>query len=207
MKTKQKKKRGLNAKRYTLNATQRGFTLIEILVATTLFSVVMIISIGAIISINDSNKKAQLTRTVINNLNFAMENMARNLRIGITYHCDYTVGNVASARDCLSGANSIALEGYKGDVNNGSDQIVYRLNTSTRQIERSTNSGAGGTFIPITSPELSIDSLQFYVTGATSGDGKQPRVVISISGSAIFKNVIKSNFTIQTAVSQRKLDS
>lgn len=182
-----------------------GFTLIEVMVSATLFSIVMVVCIGSLVSINDSNKKAQITRTVIDNLNFAMENMARNMRIGTNYHCDYDVSQITDPRDCSSGANSIVFEGYKGNSSLSSDQIVYRLNTSTHQIERSLDSGV--TFLAITSPELSIDTLDFYVTGAPAGDGKQPRAVISITGSASYKEGIFSNFRIETTVSQRKLDS
>ena len=185
----------------------KGFSLIEILVATAIFSVVMTISIGAVVSINDSNKKAQITRTVMDNLNFAMENIARNLRVGRTFHCDVNVlvPPKDSPRNCSLGASSIFFEGYKGDLNNGNDQIAYRLNETTHQVERSLDSGVS--YLSITSTELSIDTLKFYVTGAEPGDQKQPRVVIVISGSAIFKNGIKSSFNIQTTVSQRKLDS
>ncbi|MEK7115472.1 MAG: type II secretion system protein [Patescibacteria group bacterium] len=190
---------------YQLPTTQRGFTLIEILVATSLFSMVMIISIGSLVSINDSNKKAQISRTVIDNLNFAMENMTRNMRVGSNYHCDYGVSPITTQRDCPSGTDSIVFEGYKGKASDTGDQIVYRLNTTTRQIESSTNSG--NTFIPITAPELTIDILQFYVTGAAPGDGKQPRVVISISGTATFKTGIQSKVNLQSTASQRKLDS
>lgn len=181
----------------------RGITLIEIMVATALFSIVMLISVGSITAINDANKKAQLTRTVMDNLNFAMENMARNLRVGTTYHCGAT-GSLTAPLDCPSGEKEIAFEGYRGSSSNPDDQIIYRLNTATNQIERSVDSGAN--YIVITSPELTIESLSFYVTGTASGDGKQPRVVISISGSATFKAAV-STFKVQTSVSQRRLDS
>lgn len=195
----------LIANRYALYASSRGFTLIELLVASTLFSIVMIVSIGSLVSINDSNKKSQISRTVIDNLNFAMENMTRNMRVGSDYHCDYGVAPITSPRDCASGADSFVFEGYKGKVSNTGDQIVYRLNNTTRQIESSSNSG--NTFIPITAPELSIDVLQFYTTGASVNDGKQPRVVITITGTATFKTGIQTKINLQSTVSQRKLDS
>ena len=180
----------------------RGITLIEALISTTLFSVVMLISIGALISVSDSNRKSEITRTVMDNLNLAMESMARNLRVGYDYHCNVDFTPVTSPSDCISGASSIAFEGYKG-TGSSADQIIYRLNNG--QIERSID--GGGIYIPLTSPELSIDNLLFYVTGALPGDGAQPRVVIVLSGSATFKGAIKTEFKLQTTISQRRIDS
>ncbi|MDP3958448.1 MAG: prepilin-type N-terminal cleavage/methylation domain-containing protein [bacterium] len=193
----------LKTKNYRLKTTQGGLTLVEIMVATALFSIVMLVAVGAVISINDSNKRAQLSRTVMDNLNFAMENMARNLRMGTVYHCGAT-GAYTSPADCPAGENTIAFEGYKGSASDPDDQIVYRL--SGGRIERSLASGGAGSFLPLTSEELTITSLAFYVTGTAAGDGKQPRVTISVSGTASFKGTV-STFTIQTGVSQRRLDS
>lgn len=182
---------------------KRGITLIEIMVSTALFSVVMMISIGSIVSINNSNKKAQLSRTVMDNLNFAMENVSRNLRVGINYHCDIDVAPVTEPRDCSNGADSIYFDGSR--AGGQSAQMIYKLNHETHQIERSIDGGQ--TFISVTSPELSIDNLGFFVTGTGAHDGKQPKVVIVIGGSAIFKKGITFNFSIQTMISQRRLDS
>lgn len=190
---------------YKLQANSRGFTLIEMLVSVSIFTIVMTISLGSIFAMNDSNKKAQVTRTVMDNLNFAMENMARNLRIGTEYHCDATTGIITLPNDCTLGASSIAFEGYKGNPNNPDDQIIYRFNGTTGQIERSIDSGS--TFLGLTAPELSIDTMTFFVTGTTAGDFKQPRAVIIIRGSTIFKKGIKSSFNVETTVSQRKIDS
>lgn len=185
--------------------SSRGLTLIEILVGMSIFSVVMLISVGSLVSINDANKKTQLQRTVIDNLNFAIDNMARNLRVGTNYHCNISLGSLATPLDCTGGASSLAFEGYKGSSGSSADQIIYRLNGGTGQIDRSLDSGA--TYIPITSPELTIDSLQFIVIGAAPADGLQPKIIITVSGTATFKNGQTTRFSLETAVSQRKLDS
>ena len=185
-----------------------GFTLIEMLVSVSIFTIVMTISLGAIFAMNDSNKKAQITRTVMDNLNFAMESMSRNLRIGSEYHCDADnalPGTIILVNDCTNGATSIAFEGYKGDPNNTEDQIVYRFNDTTHQIERSVDSGA--TFLGLTAPELSIDTMDFFVIGTGAGDSKQPRVIIVVRGSVFYKKGVKSAFNVTTTVSQRKIDS
>ncbi len=197
-------------------STTGGYSLVEMLVAVAIFTIVAMVSISALISINDANKKAQTMRAIIDNLNFATENMARNLRVGTTYHCDYTnlLAPLSQPLDCASsGAGSIAFEAYNGDSANPNDQVVYSLN-SNGQIMKSVNSG--GTFLPLTpyngelAPELqplTIDYLRFYVTGALPGDNLQPRVVIVIGGTARYSSQIQTKFQIQTSVSERRIDS
>jgi prepilin-type N-terminal cleavage/methylation domain-containing protein len=195
--------------------TSRGFSLVEMMVAVALFTIVAMVSISALLSVNDANRKAQTMRAIIDNLNFAVENMARNLRVGSTYNCG-TATPIASPRDCINGDSSIAFESYVGDPGNPNDQVVYRLDTDAPtnkgQIMKSGDSGS--TFLPLTpfvsglaSQPLVVDYLKFYVTGSASSDGKQPRVVIVIGGTASYNEKIKTRFLMQTSVSQRHLDS
>lgn len=204
----------LKAKSYKLKAV-RGFSLVEMMVAVAVFTVVAMVSISALLSVNDANRKAQTMRAIIDNLNFAVENMSRNLRVGMTYNCG-VVGTITTPNDCLNGASSIAFESYTGDTANPNDQIVYRLDTDAPvnkgQIMKSSDSGS--TFLPFTPfvagapfQPLVIDYLKFYVTGASLGDSKQPRVVIVVGGTASYNEKIKTRFLMQTSVSQRHLDS
>jgi hypothetical protein len=78
---------------------------------------------------------------------------------------------------------------------------VYRLNGT--QLERSLD--GGNTWVAITAPEVSIDKFSFYVIGSTPGDATQPRVVMSIKGSALVPGG-KTTFTVQASVVQRLLD-
>lgn len=188
-----------------LHHPSRGLTLIEVLVSISIFSIVMVVSVGALVSINDTNQETQLQRTITDNLNFALENMARNLRVGTNYHCDFNVSPIGTPRDCASGASSIVFEGYKGNPTNPGDQIAYRLNSATGIIERSLD--AGGIFYPLTSSELDVENLLFYVTGTGANDLRQPAITIVVSGTATFKDGAVMRFNLQTAVSQRKLDS
>ncbi|NQV92920.1 prepilin-type N-terminal cleavage/methylation domain-containing protein, partial [Candidatus Kaiserbacteria bacterium] len=161
----------------------KGFSLIEIMVAVSLFSVVMTISVGALLSLIDANRKAQALNSVINNLNFALENMSRNIRVGNTYHCDTSTSvppNIDSTQDCSNGGVLFSFEGNRGDITDPTDQIVYRFINS--RIEKSVDGGA--TFIAITASEVTIDDMKFYTVGTTRGDSSQPRVVMAIQGTA-----------------------
>lgn len=180
----------------------RGFTLVEMLVSVMIFSVVMMIAVGALLSMLDANRKAQSLKSSINNLSFALENMGRQIRAGTTYHCG--TGSLTEALNCPSGASQIAFEPYAGNLSSQNDQVVYRLNNS--RIERSIDGGA--TFLPITAPEVVVEELSFYVVGALVEDSpkEQPKVLITMRGHAGENVRTRTEVRLQTMVTQRLLD-
>jgi len=190
---------------------KRGFTIIELIVSIGLFIVVSIVGVGALLSIVGVNKKPQAVKSVINNISFAVEGMSKTLRVGTTYHCEQVVrqfvpSDLNTPRDCASGGNFLAFEASGGEEANSNDQIIYRLNEN--QIERSTDGGS--TFVGVTAPEVQITAdtgLRFYVLGTGVSDNLQPRVIITVGGVVNLSDKTKTDFNIQTSVSQRKVDS
>ncbi len=170
----------------------KGFTLIEMIVAISIFTIVVFVGIGALLSIADANRKSNSLRTVMDNLNFAMESMSRSIRTGDNYSCN-GIGN------CPSGKNNFTFVDQKGKTVKYSFVEVNGIG----MINVTKNSGQS---LRITSPGVDIDNLSFFVTGVGAGNG-QPRVVISIIGIAGIKEKLKSKFSIQTTVSQRAVDS
>ena len=65
----------------------RGFTLVEMIVSVALFGIVMLVAVGALLSVVAANRQSQAIKTVINNLNFALESMSRNILTGSNYRC------------------------------------------------------------------------------------------------------------------------
>jgi prepilin-type N-terminal cleavage/methylation domain-containing protein len=59
----------------------KGFTLIEVMIAVSIFTIVVTIGIGALLSTLRAHKKIQAKREITNGLAFAMETMTRRLRI------------------------------------------------------------------------------------------------------------------------------
>jgi prepilin-type N-terminal cleavage/methylation domain-containing protein len=175
---------------------KRGFTLIEILTSLGLFLVVATISMGAIVSIFDANRKTQSLKTVMDNLNFTLESMSREIRFGTNYHCG-AVGGFTTPRNCPVGSQTISFLSSDGL------QIVYRKNGS--QIEKSINGGS--TYVAVTAPEITIRNLNIYVLGAGASNLAQPKVVITIQGNSGTKVTSQTDFSVQTTISQRLLDS
>ncbi len=206
---------------------QSGFLLVEMLVAVFIFTIVMLLGITSVLSILDANRKNQNMQSVINNLNLVINGMAKNIAVGNDYHCG-DIGDYSGA-DCNgqggdfdSPETSFAFTFNKDTNGDGDlDVIRYRLGAyedpdfpeGIGNVERSVD---GGDFVPITSPEVHIQSLNFYVfdtstldvdvSGNASGDENQPRVVVIIRGYAGKKENSATQFNLQTTISQRSLD-
>ena len=179
--------------------TNTGFTLIEIMVAVSIFTIIMVISMGSILSVLEANKKSQSLRTVMDNLNFTTEAMTRTIRFGSHYHCnaDVTSPPLNSPRDCASGASSIDVRSSDGH------QVIYKLVGG--RIVRSVD---GATDYNVTSTDLTVTNLTFRVFGSPLyPDQFQPQVIIVVGGYAGAKATSKSSFNIETTVSQRLFDS
>ncbi|MDB5266611.1 MAG: seg [Parcubacteria group bacterium] len=185
---------------------KKGFTLIEILTAISIFLVIMTISMGAIIGIFNANNKVGTQKTTIDNLNFAVETMSREMRFGSKYHCDTS----AQASPPFTTPTNCILISQPGRLvsflaNDGVTQIVYRFNGTS--LEKSVDGTASTpTYTAVTAPEINIQNLEFYVLGS-GPDLLQPKVIIKIRGSAGARSSDKSDFSLETLVSQRSLDS
>lgn len=189
---------GMNLRTHRWKGTQGGFTLIELLISVALFVVVMMVSVGTLLSLVDANRQAQSLKSVTNNLNFALDSMMRSLRTGYNYSC--------GGGDCSSGGTSITFRddrdcqvtySYVGAPTNGISRTI--ANTSD-------NSNCNPTTnLRITAPDVIINDMRFYVTGSTAGDTSQPFVTIVIKGTAGGSDT-DAAFNIQTSATQRVLD-
>ena len=184
-----------------------GFTLVEMLVAIAIFSIVMTVAAGALLNVIDANRKAQAIKTVINNLEFALEGISKDMRMGTEYSCSTDGGNTFIG-DCSGGGNAIRYKSpkagndwfayYKFDINKG--QLWECLQNATRTCNTSSD------YQPLTTTEeLTINKAVFYVLGVENPDdpATQPRMILTISGTAGTKTRLQTTFDLQTGVSQR----
>jgi len=189
-----------------LKIKNKGFTLVELLIAIALFIVIVTISLGAILSVFDANKKAQSTKTVVDNLNLSIENMARTVRFGSNYYCGISNDTTEPIEtlNCPpngSGDDSLSVTFFDKDLNR-EVRAIYRWDSTNKSILRSYD----GEEESITSADTKITNLTFYVSGSTAGDTNQPYVFVVINGYVGTKPTSQANFSIQTLMSQRKLD-
>lgn len=194
---------------------ERGFTLVEMIVAVALFAVVMLIAVGALLSLTAANRKAQALQSVMNNLNITLDGMVRNIRMGTLYdgsgaQCSGNVGG--GAKDCTKGTSVFTFK-PSPSISNAAAWI-YSFSCPTALVSGACPAGGailrskdGSTYEQVTAPEVSINSMTFYVVGTTPGDAVQPKVLIVIKGTAgagLAKS--KTTFHIQATAVQRQLD-
>jgi len=172
--------------------TNNGFTLIEIMTSVSIFAIIMTISMGSILGIFDANRKSRTLKAAMNNINLAIESVSKEMRFGKNYHCGG--GMETTPQNCPAGDNLVSFLSSEGE------QVAYRLSGTT--LEKKVDNG---NYLPVTAPEVVIDSLVFYIVGAGTGNLLQPKVVVKVQGHSGSGDE-RTNFTLQTLISQRVLD-
>lgn len=161
-----------------------GFTLLELIVAIGVFSAVISASTGIFISTLVAQRKAISLQNVQDNIRFATESMAKEIRTGENF--------------------SVNGETQLNFTNAAGASIVYLL--SAGRIEKSADGGA--TFLPITADNIEVASLKFYLTGEAEGDGLQPKITITAkTRSKNVKIAEQSEMNLETTVSIREIQS
>lgn len=188
----------------------RGFSLVELMVASSVFIVVMLITSGSVFTVFNSNQKSKNIRSALDNFNISMESMTRTIRFGKNYHCGTAIP-LSDPRNCNGGDSPLTVLDASGDLvtygrfvdANGVGR-VYRIRNSEPRYY-------------VTSSDVNIQSLYFVVNGTVPSIGGlgtcpvdndcfQPRVIILIKGYVGEKITTRSSFAFQTTVSQRELD-
>lgn len=178
--------------------SHRGFTLVELIVSVGLLSVVIVIAMSAFLSLISLDRKARATNDLMTNLSFAVEAMSRSIRTGTNYDC----GGYGSIANCPSGSN------YFSFIDDNSQSVAFLLK-SDGTIGTCVNAGVctSGNANTITDPRITVTNLTFYTQGAGTGDGLQPRVIFTVSGTITpDTKSAPVSFTIEGGATQRLID-
>jgi type II secretory pathway pseudopilin PulG len=192
-----------------------GYTLIETMIAVSLFLIIIMVGMGALLNANLLHKKSQSMRSILDNLSFVMDDMSKNLRTGTNYYCITGSDDLSNFSQAKSGSNceGIAFESTRGTTD-PNDQVVYYIGTldSKGRVFKATNGpyDVQSNFIQLTPDEVDINltASNFSILGAESpltGDQLQPYVKINLVGTITVNNVV-TPFALQTGVSQRTID-
>ena len=198
-------------------ALNKAFTLIEVLISLTLFSVVMLVGMGALLSIIDANAKMQAVQSVMNNLNITIDSMMRAVRMGRNYYCGNDIPSwPVSPRDCSSSPSSgMSFVSHEGNL------VSFYLNGTQIYRRKCESSNLSCSDLPMTAPDIEITRFDVYITGAEGRytkdrDTLQPTAVFIIEGvagseqisGALYgkKRKIRTDFKLQTVATQRLLD-
>ncbi len=200
----------------------KGFTLVEMLVAIAVFMSVMVISVGALFTVINTNKKNEAIKTVVDNVSFALDSISRDMRTGTHYGCSADSNSFTQNTDCTSGGTGIVYTATPsldalGNLVPG-DVIYYKFVPSSMlsagdgniqmcdATKSNFNCAQTGAWQSLTAPTstVNITSMKFYVYNSDPSidAGTQPRVLITLQGSVESK-IGNVTFALQTTISQR----
>lgn len=168
-------------------SAHQGFTLVELLVAVSIFTIVIAASTGAFISVLQAQRKAFAMQSVMDGSRFALESMAKAIRMSRIV----TSSDGSSLKICHP-TKGVAYDADCPEVN-GLRPVIYQLVGT--QIQENA--------VALTSSKINIENLWFEIEGVGTGDGRQPIVTIVLKASDLNN---RANINLQTTISQRELD-
>ncbi len=178
-------------------SSSRAFTLVELLIAIGLFSVVITIAMGGFVRALRSQRQVVALISANSNVSLVMEQMSREMRTGY-YFCESTL-----TTSCNLTNTNISFLNARGE------NIVYYLEASERgngRIFRKVNGEPGN---QLTADNVNIRNLKFNLFGGVLDSNYPARVVIraSVSPAGNSFNVSDVVTNIQTTVSTRGFGS
>lgn len=189
-----------------------GFTLVEMIVAIGLFTIVTFLVMSAFLTVVSADKHSRGVRIATDNLSLALEDMVRRIKTGSQYICDggnECVENNSQWGDGGTKFQFIDQDGMPmyytrgvgpGNLPGGCGNVLY---TATQGcIIRATDT----TLAVATSPEIDIKDLIFWLYGADSSDDIQPFVRILVDGLVKVSASDSPRFQIEALVTQRQPD-
>ncbi len=169
---------------------QNGFSLVELIVATGLFTLVMTLAAGAYLLMINANRNAQAVATGINSLSFALETMTYSIRTGRNYNCP----GASCQNFAFTNATNQAVSYNLLILPNGQGKIQ-----ETR----------AGVTSDLTDTSVNVSSLRFYAVGTAgplAGDYQQARVTIVVSGAVSSGPGRTENFNVEAGATMRISD-
>lgn len=173
----------LQATRYTFRA-QRGFTIVELLVSITIFSLITSFAVTVFIRSLRAQRSVVALISANDNVSLAIEAIARELRRGRDFS-----GNGFALSD------SPELRFFNAEQK----EVIYRYDSSLQAITRSEN---GGVFSRVTAPNIVVEGAHFAIQGSSL-----PRITISIKLGSKDRDIADVVTEIHTTVSSRGLNN
>lgn len=195
---------------YKKRKKNSGYTLVETMVATALFLIVIIYGMSAILNANFIQNKSEDSRSIIDNMTFILEDMSRNLRTGENYHC-FNGADLTDLDKPKSGEDCKAIA-FKETISN--KIWIYRIASDGIGLPLYISKSTDGllppqpVYLKLNDDNIVIkDISHFSVLGAelpsdTPANFQQPLVNIVLVGEIHYKDTV-TPFSLQTSVSQR----
>lgn len=175
-----------NHKLKSRDKSTAGFTLLEMIVAISIFSIAVVVVADIFVSALNSQKAAYRVQQVEENVNYIIERMTKEIRVSELI----TVEPNGSGNCPVNAATKITLK----HPDNG---VVSYYRQGTQAIREVNNN-----VTVLNSNTVDITRFKFCINGAGVTDGTQPRITFVVSIKPYGTN---SEDYIETTVSLRKI--
>ena len=164
---------------------EKGFTLIELMVAVGVFSIAITASSGLFITSLRGQQRTYVVQNLADNARYAMEAMAKEMRMGSGFS-----GATCAGNSCSFISHMMHRDGKNVKFSLGTDaKIMFDDGISE---------------LPITSANIEVTSLDFELIGGSATT--QERVVIVMQAKVAGNSPYTSaDITLQTTISPRAL--
>lgn len=159
-----------------------GFTLMELVVALAVFSVVIAITMTIFSWVTQGQRKIIALQNVQENTRYVTEAMAKEIRMGTKY-------------SVLEGGKSLRFTNQFGE------QIIYSLNPDTNRIEKERD---GVDLGPITSDDIKISNLEFDRIAGSGNQQERVTLTMTVEGTG-GKTEQQAKIDLQISLSRRCL--
>ncbi len=208
-----------------------GFTLMEVLVATTLFVVVAVGGLSVLLSSQRAYQRISQNRVAIDNTNLVMDTITREIKFGSKYGCvnfssdgsynrdgnnfyntfSETYLSVADTQSCNAiaftpeGTTTLKNVYYYDSNNKNIHQVDYNKSGSNYNL-------IPGTDMILTGKDFQIDNFFSNIYGIDNSDYIQPRVDLYLSGLVTVTqgnngSISTTTLFLQSTISQRIIDN
>ncbi|MBI3420803.1 MAG: prepilin-type N-terminal cleavage/methylation domain-containing protein [Candidatus Sungbacteria bacterium] len=178
---------------HVLSKNGAGFTLVEMMVAISLFAIIMVVTVDIMLTVLTVQSKTTELQAMQDNARFSLELITKELRTGINHSSETPV--------CGASGSEIHFTATSGER-------VYYLDAATKRIMRATQAVTGADqcagrannrFSAFTADGVAVEELTFLVRGNGAGpnDG-QPAITVAL--------FIAPSLRLQTTVVQRARD-
>jgi prepilin-type N-terminal cleavage/methylation domain-containing protein len=189
---------------------QSGLSLIELLVAVSIFSLLTILIAGIYLAFTTSQIRTKVAQRLLNNAQFALEGMAREIRNNEIYYRDYPCNQIDLGGGYLA-EKCIYLKHEDGAIAGFAANIAgSRLFYTVRDPVDHTWATTGFVFFnPL--ENIILDDINFLISPAATDDpfveggpNQHPMVTIQLQVSTRADKVAEQiTYNLQTTVSSR----
>ena len=190
---------------------KKGYTLIEVLVAVGIFTILIAAPTGFFVGSLRGQLKTLASQKLLDNTSYTLEYISRSLRMAKKeLSADPLTACLLEGGTILYGHNYQITRGGNGlkFINYKNECQEFFLDENDHRLKESKNGAAP---VALTAEDLEITSLtglKFKLSGESQADTDQPRVTLflKIKGARGQKPELQPEIKIQTTISQRNLD-